>query len=57
MDWQIDTWAGRVTVYSDKLPPDAGFEIVGFSDEQSALLAAQQLCDTLNRIAEPLEVC
>lgn len=55
--WEIDTWADRVTVFSDSMPPDTGFELVGYESKEEALRDAKALCDKLNGLAHNPTVC
>lgn len=52
MTYQIDSWNGRVAIYSDKTPEDVAIELVGdFGSDQAKMKFAEFVCNALNDLA------
>lgn len=51
MTWTIDTWAGRVAIHSDSMPPDSAIELVGdFGTSAERMKYAERVCEAMNEL-------
>ena len=51
MNWTIDTWADRVAITCDAMPPDAAIELVGdFGTSAARRKYAERMCEAMNAL-------
>jgi hypothetical protein len=53
MNWTIDSWAGRVAILSDAMPPDAAIELIGdFGSNAERMKFAEMVCQAMNAVEQ-----